>query len=460
MKVVGGEGDVNFSPKREDWAEHLPAAARRILEEDSEYFMAQALSTPCLNAIQGARGAYLEDVDGRRILDFHGNNVHQVGYANPEILAAAWQQMQALPFCPRRYANSAATALARKLSQLAPMPRAKVLLARGAAEAMAMAQKVARLATGRWKTVSLYGSFHGATLDTLSLGGQPEMTFGLGPLLEGALHLAPHDPDRCLARCSGSCDLACLEYLDDVLGREGDVGALIVEPIRNTDVRIPPQEYFQRVQEICRSHGCLLVVDETAIAWGRTGKMFAIEHYPGVEPDMMVLGKGLGAGLFPISALLVNPALDVVASSSVGHFTFEKSPVGAAVALAMIDVLERTSLVGKAERKGAFLRDRLERLAESHPVMGPVRQLGLLIGFEIRRPDGEGWPEAAEALLYASLHRGLNFKVAQGYICLWAPPLIVGHSELDAAAKILDEALADVERELSGKGEGPWTPSC
>ncbi len=459
MKVIGGEGDLNFSPEREGWVDRLPAAAKRILEEDSEYFVAQALSTPCLNAIQGAKGVYLEDVNGRQIIDFHGNNVHQVGYANPEILAAAWQQMQALPFCPRRYTNSAATALARKLNQLSPIPRSKVLLARGAAEAMAMAQKVVRLATGRWKTVSFYGSFHGATLDTLSLGGQPEMTSGLGPLLEGALHLPPFDPKNCRARCSGSCDFTCLEYLDNVLAQEGDVGALIVEPIRNTDVRIPPQGYFQRAQEICRRHGCLLVVDETAIAWGRTGKMFAIEHYPGVEPDMMVLGKGLGAGLFPISALLVNPTLDVVAASSVGHFTFEKSPVGAVVALAMIDVLERTSLVEKAERKGAFLRGRLERLAEQHLLLGAIRQVGLLIGFEIRRPSGEGWPEAAEALLYASLLRGLNFKVAQGFICLWTPPLIIGYGEFDTALRILDEAMAEVERELLAEEE-EWTPSC
>ncbi len=432
----------------------LPEAARRILEDDSEYFLVQALSTPCLNAIQGAKGIYLEDVNGRQIIDFHGNNVNQVGYANPKILAAAWQQMQVLPFCPGHYTSAAATALASKLHQLAPVPRAKVMLARGAAEAMAMAQEVARLTTGRWKTVSLRGGLHGATLDTLSLGGQPGTTAGLG-----LLHVAPYNLERCLASCSGDCHLGCLDFLEDVLEREGDVGALIVEPIGSSDVRIHPQGYLQRVQEICRSHGCLLVVDETAIAWGRTGKMFAIEHYPGVEPDMMVLGEGLGAGLFPISALLVNPALDVMAPSPVDHFTFEKSPVGAAVALAMIDVLERVSLVAEAERKGAFVRALLERLAERHPVMGPIRQIGLLVGFGIRQPGGDGWPEAAEALLYASLLRGLNFRVAEGHVCLWTPPLIAGYGDLDAAAKILDAALAGVERELLA-GEDTWTPSC
>ena len=438
------EGDTNAADTRASWREGLSRRTLALLDGDAHYFLGQALSTPCLNGVERAAGVELIDLEGHHILDFHGNNVHQLGYGHPEVVRAVVEQLQVLPFSPRRYTNAPAVGLARRLSDRSPIAEAKVLFARGAAEAVSIAIKIARAATGRYKTIGLYGSFHGATLDALSLGGQAEFLRGMGPALPGSLHVSEYNPDRCFFGCQGQCSLACLNYLEEVVSREGDVAMVIMETIRNTDVRIPPPDYYARVQEICRRAGCLLVLDETAIAWGRTGKLFAIEHYPGVAPDMIVVGKGLGAGVYPISALLADPRLDVVADRSVGHFTFEKSPVGAAAGLAMLEVVERDHLCDQAVAKGEYVRDRLMQLRRRHPMMGPIRQVGLLLAFDILDPvSNRPWVEAADVLLYAALRRGLSFKVSQGFIVVWSPPLIIEPHDLEQAISILDEALAE-----------------
>ncbi len=450
------EGDTNAANTRASWLERLSRRTLALLDDDAHYFLGQDLSTPCLNGVERAAGSELIDLEGHRILDFHGNNVHHLGYGHPDVVRAVVEQLQVLPFSPRRYSNAQAVALARRLSDRSPISEAKVLFARGAAEAVSMAIKIARVATGRYKTVGLYGSFHGATLDALSLGGQAEFLRGMGPTLPGSLHVPEYNPNRCFFGCQGQCSLDCLTYLEEVVSREGDVAMVIMETIRNTDVRVPPPGYYARVQEICSRAGCLLVLDETAIAWGRTGKLFAIEHYPGVAPDMIVVGKGLGAGLYPISALLAHPRLDVVADRSVGHFTFEKSPVGAAAGLAMLDVVEREHLCDQAVVKGEYLRERLTQLRRRHPMMGPIRDIGLLIAFDIVDPASNlPWYDAANALLYAALRRGLSFKVSQGFIVVWSPPLVIEVHELEQAISILDEALAETaQAPLTGRPGG------
>ena len=172
-EVPQSEGDVNLSSARDAWQrEHLNDATRAMLEEDARYFLHQSLSTPCLNVLEQCEGSVLVDKQGRRYLDFHGNNVHHVGFGHPKVKAAIVEAMENLPFCTRRYTNRYAIALARKLAQLAPGNLNKCLFAPGGAEAISMAVKLARMATGRFKTISMWDSFHGATLDTISLGGE------------------------------------------------------------------------------------------------------------------------------------------------------------------------------------------------------------------------------------------------------------------------------------------------
>ena len=303
LQSLRSEGDVNLSLRRRAWAaECIAPETQSLLEADGRHFLHQSLSTPCLNVLAKAEGAWIEDVEGRRYLDFHGNNVHQVGFAHPRIIAAIKRQLDELSFCTRRYTCAPAVELARRLGEIAPGDLNRVLFAPGGTSAIGMALKLARIATGRFKFVSMWDSFHGASLDAISVGGEAVFRKGIGPLLPGCEHVPPPEPLRCPFKCGTTCNLACADYVDYVLEKEGDVAAVIGETVRCTPF-IPPADYWKRVRTACDKHGALLILDEIPIGLGRTGRMFACEHYE-VVPDMLVLGKGLGGGVFPIAALL------------------------------------------------------------------------------------------------------------------------------------------------------------
>jgi len=283
------EGDLNISPRRRQWqAAALDAETKAVLEEDDRFFLHQSLSTPCLNAMRACDGLYIEDLQGRRYMDFHGNYVHQVGFANPAVIAAIKAQLDDLSFCTRRYTNRTAVALAKKLAALAPGDLNKVLFCPGGTGAIGMALKLARVATGRHKTISMWDSFHGASLDAISVGGEEIFRGGIGPLLPGTEHVPPPDPYRCVWDCGrrGGCDLKCADYIAYVLEKEGDVAAVVAETVRSTPV-VPSPNYWPAVRRACDRHGALLILDEIPTALGRTGTMFACEHY-GVVPDILV----------------------------------------------------------------------------------------------------------------------------------------------------------------------------
>jgi 4-aminobutyrate aminotransferase len=431
------EGDVNASPRRAQWQqEHLSAETRRLLDEDARYFLHQSLSTPCLNALQSCAGSELIDLEGRAILDFHGNSAHHVGYGHPRVVQAVRDQLDTLPFSPRRYTNRPAVDLARRLSQLAPMPDARVLFAPGGAAAISMALKLARIATGRHKTISFWGAFHGASLDAISIGGEDMFRDGVGPLLPGAFHVTPPGEDDASAQTS-------LNEIAAILEREGDIAAIIAEPMRCTTVIQPPATYWQHVRQVCDQHGALLIFDEIPIGLGRTGRMFACE-YAGVAPDIVCLGKGLGGGIVPMAAMIARGTLNVAAASSIGHFTHEKSPIGAAAALATLDVIESERLIERANVAGAEFAARLRDLAQKHSMIAEVRAHGMLIGVELRDSNRRTAEDIAEALLYACLNRGLSFKISSGRVLTLAPPLTISDHDLNKALAILDNAFVSV----------------
>src|SRR5687768_9384680 len=221
------EGDVNQSARRLQYqAERDDADTAALLAGDGELFLHQSLSTPCLDAVRGCDGIYLETADGRRVMDFHGNSAHQVGYGHPRVVGAIRRQLAELPFCPRRFTNRYAVDLARKLVSMAPGPARKVLFAPSGAVAVGIALKLARIATGKHKTVSMWGSFHGATLEAASVGGEALFRDGLGPLLPGAEHVDPPFPYRCAYGCGGRCDMACARQLGTLLEHDRDIGAV------------------------------------------------------------------------------------------------------------------------------------------------------------------------------------------------------------------------------------------
>jgi 4-aminobutyrate aminotransferase len=360
--------------------------------------------------------------------------------------------MDALPFAPRRYACAPATALAEKLGALAPGDLSKVLFTTGGSDAVEVAVKLARIATGRFKVLSFWDAFHGAGLGAGSLSG--EMLFRSGPgasLMPGTTQVAPFACYRCpyghavdadgrpdLARCG----MACAGMVDYVLEREGDVAAVIAEPARAVPY-LPPPGFWQRVRESCDRHGVLLIFDEIPTGLGKTGRMFACEH-EGVTPDILVMGKALGGGILPIAAVVARADLDVAGDWALGHYTHEKNPVTTRAALTTIQIIEDEGLVANAARVGAMALARLAEMKARLPAIGDVRGRGLLIGIELVTDRERRTPAKAlaERVLYRCLDQGLSFKTTMGNVLTLTPPLTVTEAEMLEALAIIERAIA------------------
>ncbi|MCZ6847558.1 MAG: aspartate aminotransferase family protein, partial [Alphaproteobacteria bacterium] len=385
------EGDGNLSSRRKDWkARNLDDAACALVDADSRYFFHQSLSTPCISAIRKAEGIWLEDMTGRRFMDFHGNSVHHIGYGHPRLVEAIKRQIDDLPFTPRRFTDEPAVALAAKLASIAPDGLGKMLFATGGSDAIEMALKLARAVTGRFKTISFWDAFHGAGFGASSVGGEELFRSGpIGPLLPGTEHVAPPYCYRCpygYRDIDGqpdleTCKMTCANFVRYVLETEGDVAAVIAEPVRAVPY-IPPPGFWRFVRQACDDHGALLIFDEIPTGLGKTGRMFACEHF-GVSPDILVLGKALGGGIMPIAAMIAKPEFDVLETHALGHYTHEKNPVSCRAALTTIEIIEDEGLVENARNVGAHALDRLREMAGRHPMIGDVRGLGLQIGVEL-----------------------------------------------------------------------------
>ncbi len=454
------ESDVNSTPLRAAWQnEHLGAASRALLARDSRAFLHQSVSTPCLAPIVKAEGLYIEDMDGRRYMDFHGNNVHHVGHAHPRVVAAIKAQLDDLCFAPRRFASERAVELAEALGarfRSLTGHAGRVLFTTGGSDAVEVAIRLARIATGRFKTLSFWDAFHGAGFGASSVGGESLFRGGAhGPLLPGSEHVAPFGCYRCAyghkVDAQGqpnldSCALACAQMVSYVLEREGDVAAVIAEPARAVPY-IPPPGYWQAVREACHAHGTLLIFDEIPTGLGKTGRFFAAEH-DGAAPDIVVLGKALGGGVLPIAACIARDDLNLAGAYALGHYTHEKNPVTAAAALATLEVIESEGLVANAERVGARALDRLREMQRRHALIGDVRGRGLLLGIELVEDRDSKRPAraAAERVLYRSLARGLSFKTTMGNVLTLTPPLTLTDADMDRALDILDACIGEESR--------------
>lgn len=444
MAVNRGEGDINLGEARKKWiTNELDSETREILKQDADLFLHQSLSSPCLNVLSDANGVFIKDYEGREYFDFHGNNVHQLGYKNPEITRAVKEAMEELPFSPRRYTNLRAIQLAQKLKDLSNDCLSRVLFAPGATSSIGMAMKLARIATGKFKTLSFWGSFHGASIDAISLGGEAVFREGLGPLLSGNEHIIPYDSYRPVFKSSNNTDQDYLNLVSYVLEKEKDIGAIFIETVRNTDVMVPSKKYMQGLRKLCDEHKVLLVLDETAIALGRTGKMFAYENFE-IVPDMVVLGKGLGGGFIPFSALLVKEELNKAQHTSLGHYTHEKSPLGSAAALASVKYIEEHELLKHVEKLNHLAFQRLNSWYNKYSSIGDIRAIGLLFGIELvkDKKSKERAVEMAEKIMYSCMSNGLSFKVSSGNVLTLSPPLIISEQELMRALDILEKEIA------------------
>jgi len=451
------EGDINSTPLRAQWqSQHLDAASRALLERDNRVFLHQSVSTPCLSPIVRAQGVYIHDMAGKRYLDFHGNNVHHLGHGHPEVVVAIKAQLDELSFAPRRFVSERAVELAEALSRRFEAftgHAGRVLFTTGGSDAVEVAIKLARMVTGRYKTLSFWDAFHGAGFGASSVGGESLFRHSrMGPMVPGTEHVAPFGCYRCayghpvdaqgqpdLQRCA----LACAAMVRYVLEREGDVAAVVAEPARAVPF-IPPPGYWQAVREACHAHGTLLIFDEIPTGLGKTGRFFAAEHDQAV-PDITVLGKALGGGVMPLAACVARADLNVAGDFALGHYTHEKNPVTAAAGLTTLRIIEREGWVEHAREVGAYALQRLRELQSRHPLIGDVRGRGLLMGIALveSRQDKRPAKAAAERVLSRCLSQGLSFKTTMGNVLTWTPPLIVSREQMDEALDILDRSLSE-----------------
>ena len=441
------EGDINLTKARIDWLEtSVDEKTKALLDKDARYFFHQALSSPCLEVLSDCSDASMTSISGKKYYDFHGNNVHQIGYSNPKLIKNITAQFYRLSFSPRRFTNEPAINFAEKLASLCPGSLNRILLTPNGSSAVGIALKLARAITKKFKVVSFWDSFHGASLDAISVGGESVFREYMGPLLPGIERIPPPITYRGIFENNEN---KCLEYLEYVFAKEGDIGAFIVETIRNTDVQIPSKHFWKEARNLCDQYGVLLLLDEIPIALGRTGKMFAFEHYE-IEPDILCLGKGLGGGIFPQAAIITRDEYNVFGNISLGHYTHEKSPIGAIAGLTTIQFIEENNLLEKVEKDALYMQSELNRLQEKYLLIGDVRGIGLLWGIELvkDRATKEKATNEAEKVMYECLKHGLSFKVSAGNVLQLSPALTISRDELEEALGILEESLAIVQNQI------------
>ncbi|OOG65205.1 aspartate aminotransferase family protein [Sinorhizobium sp. A49] len=443
--LVHTEGEANTSPARRTWnARVSDERTTSLVARDADAFLHQSLSSPCLTAIAKAEGIWIEDTAGRRYMDFHGNSVHHIGYGHPRLKQAIKAQIDDLCFAPRRFTCEPAVELAETLGRLAPGDLGKVLFTTGGSDAIEVALKLARAATGRFKTLSFWDAFHGAGFGASSVGGEATFRSGIaGPLLPGAEHVAPWANRHC---AYGQDTLeasarACASMISYVLAREGDFAALVAEPMRATP-NPPTPGFWKQVREACDRHGTLLIFDEIPTGLGKTGRFFACEH-DDVVPDILVLGKALGGGILPIAGLVARRDLDVAGDYAIGHYTHEKNPVTTRAALTTISIIVEEGLAERAVELGAYAMERLSAFGERCTAVGDVRGRGLLFGVELVRDRVDFAPDnaLAERAYYRCLDAGLSLKISGGNVMTLSPPLVISPEQLDWALTIVEQSI-------------------
>lgn len=399
-----------------------------------------------------AQGMVVTDPDGNRFLDFAaGIAVCSTGHCHPRVVEAIQSQAERLiHFCNIPFYYPQMVELAERLAAVAPgEAKKRVYFGNSGAEGIESALKLARLRTGRQKIVACFGGFHGRTMGALSLtASKAAQRMGYAPFLPEVHHTHFATCYRCPVGCQPeSCEVECLDLLEKTLfgsiAPPEEIAAIVIEPIQGEGgYAVPKQEFVTRLTEIAREHGILMIADEIQSGFGRTGKMFASEHF-GFEPDILVSAKGIASGM-PISCVIASDELMQWRSGGHGS-TFGANPVSCAAALATLDLLEG-GLIENAAKAGAYLRSRLEELGDRHPIVGQVRGLGLMLAVDLveDRESREPAVEARQKVLQRCFDRGLVL-LGCGASCLRiAPPLIITEHEVDIGVDILDEVLSEL----------------
>jgi 4-aminobutyrate aminotransferase len=423
--------------------------AKAIIESDHRYISPSYTRSYPLVA-ERASGAIVEDSDGNLFLDFSaGIAVVSTGHCHPDVVrviqdqAASLIHMSGTDFYYRQMPE-----LAAKLSSLIPDGKDwRCFFGNSGAEAIEASIKLARYATRRFQLIAFHNSFHGRTMGALSLtASKPVQRKRFGPLLPGVTHIPYPNPFHCpLGAKPENVGESVLEYLEDVIFRTtvapDEVAAIVVEAVQGEGGYIvPPANFLKGLQEIAHNYGILIIADEVQSGMGRTGKMFAFEHFD-CQPDIIALAKGIASGL-PLGVMMARSEL-MTWEPGAHASTFGGNPVSLAAALETIRLLQ-DQYVSNSARVGAFLKSRLVQLMATHPRIGDVRGFGLMIGIQIvRQPGTNEWdPAMRDALIQECFNRGLLVLGAGASSIRLSPPLLIDEEQAECAVGILESAMA------------------
>ncbi len=427
----------------------LPGPKARAIIERDEAILSPSLTRPYPFVAQKGRGVWVKDPDGNEFLDFtSGIAVTTTGHCHPRIVRAIRRQAgELLHMSGTDFYYEAQVRLAEKLAGLVPgKGKKKVFFTNSGAEAIEAAIKLARYHTKREKLISFFGAFHGRTLGALSLtASKVVQREKFGPLLPGVVHVGYGYCYRCPYNLKyPECNIGCVSYLEDTLFKQtvpaDEVAAVVVEPIQGEGGYVmPPLGYHEALRELTKRHKILLIADEIQTGIGRTGKMFAIEHW-GVEPDIIAVAKGIASGM-PLGAIIARS--EIVDWEPGSHATtFGGNPVACQAALETIQLVE-TRFMKNAAEVGEYLKTRLLELARKYPLIGDVRGVGLMVGVELvkSRFSKEPAVEARSKIIQKAFRRGLLLLGCGESGIRFSPPLVVRKQEVDAAIEILDRCF-------------------
>jgi len=430
----------------------LPGPKAKALIERDGKVVSPSYTRDYPFVIARGEGATVEDVDGNVFLDCAaGIAVNSTGHSHPKVVAAIVDQAQKfLHMSGTDFYYEPQIKLGEDLAETAPFPGpVRTFYANSGTEANEAAIKMARYHTKRFGILGFLGSFHGRTLGSLSLtSSRAIQRRGFGPMQGGTFHAPYATCYRCpVGLTPDRCGAECLDFLEEQvlvhLISPDDVAAVLVEPIQGEGGYVVPAKAFhERLRALTTKHGMLLMVDEVQSGMGRTGKMWAIEHF-GVQPDVVTAAKGIASGL-PLGVAIARS--DVMAWPPGAHAsTFGGNPVSCAAAIATIDLL-RESLVKNAAEVGEHLLNGLRALMDKHPIIGDVRGKGLMVGVELvrDRQTKERATEERNAVVDEAFRRGMLILGAGRNAVRFSPPLVLSKAQADTAIRLFDESLAAV----------------
>jgi 4-aminobutyrate aminotransferase len=440
--------------KRPEIRTELPGpAAREIIKADAQWVTPSYPRPDYKLVVRRAEGVWVEDVDGNIFLDCNaGVAVCNTGHCHPEVVRAIQEQAaELIHMCGTDFYYRHMPELGRKLEEIVPIPGpTKTHFANSGTEAVETALKLAMHATGRQKFIAFFNSFHGRTLGSLSLtSSRIAQRRGFKRSVLDVTHVpypnAFRHPFTGELSDGATVSRACLSWIEDRLFKTTtppeEVAGIVVEAVQGEGGYIPaPKEFLDGLRRICDEHGILLIVDEVQSGMGRTGKMFASDHY-GLRPDIITIAKGLASGI-PIGACVARA--DLMDWKPGAHAsTFGGNPVALASALKTIELLEG-GLVRNSAEVGAYLQDGLRALARKHDCIGDVRGLGMMIGVEFVAGSGsrDAAPELRDRVEMECYRRGLILLGAGHNTIRWSPPLILTREHVDVALEIFDEAVS------------------